>query len=395
MNAVEGIVAERQRLWLTTDGGISWLDVLTLPSEIRNLQLEDDGTGFVMTADGEIFRGSNRGRDWTRIATELGKPFSETMYARGAIEWILVGENGFVAETKDAGASLQVVSSGIRFNMAEPSFASPQVGVSLGYPVDSGPLIGRTTDGGVSWNFEPSPLLQPVALEFLDSSIGVLLDESGLVMRSTNQGLSWTDASPIAQFTSFHRLALLDARTWLACGENSAIQRTEDAGQNWRIVNADLDGGLPLFDLDFFPDTSVGLAINPDGVFRSEDAGRSWGALEEDLSWGGGKRIVCLDQQTAISGFHEIVRTTDQGRSWITVFTPANTIRDIAFFDALHGIAVDSGGIHVRPSDGGLSWRPARAAFDVISGVAFRDQNSTVSVGEGGTMILGSRPRGR
>jgi photosystem II stability/assembly factor-like uncharacterized protein len=111
-------------------------------------------------------------------------------------------------------------------------------------------------------------------------------------------------------------------------------------------VHFDLESGNPLFDLDFFPGTAVGLAVNPGGLMRSEDGGQTWGDLEPDLSWGGGRRIVCLDEQTAISAFLEIARTADQGRTWNTVLVPGADIQDLAFVDELRGIAVDSRGVH-------------------------------------------------
>jgi photosystem II stability/assembly factor-like uncharacterized protein len=390
---VLGVVAQPQRIWHTSDGGITWDRTLILTSDLRSLQLDDDGIGFALTADREVYKTTDAGRSWTLEATDFTDPFMESMFALGESEWLFVGEQGFVALTDDGGGTLDIISSAIRFSLAEPVFATPSIGLLLGFPQDARPLIGRTTDGGLSWQFEPSLHASPKRLELLGPELGVLMDAGSLFAKTTDQGLTWSDASPIAQSgMSFNGLELLDARTWLACGDNLTIMRTEDAGQTWGFAHFDLESGNPLFDLDFFPGTAVVLAINPDGLMRSEDGGQTWGDLELDLSWGGGRRIVCLGEQTAISAFLEIVRTTDQGRTWNTVLVPGADIQDLAFVDELRGIAVDSRGVHYETLDGGLSWRSTRAAFNFTTGVAFRDASSTVTTGEDGSLVLGLRP---
>jgi hypothetical protein len=148
---------------------------------------------------------------------------------------------------------------------------------------------------------------------------------------------------------------------------------TTDSGRTW--TRSQIPGRLSYNRNDFrnhlegvsFPDSLVGYASGPGGVFKSVDGGRTWGDITplslrgvEARTWGcyfthrdtgyvmsGG----CGDQQL-------FLRTTNGGNTW-TVFsgpgTDAGLSDAIVFSSRGLGYAVASGRIF-RTLNGGLSW---------------------------------------
>lgn len=80
-----------------------------------------------------------------------------------------------------------------------------------------------------------------------------------------------------------------------------------------------------------------------------------------------------------------VMRSLDQGRTWIETFAPTDrTLTSVAFVDAITGVAVGHGGTVVRTDDGGQSWQRvsvADAGQDAILGITAMHDGRLVAYG--------------
>jgi len=171
----------------------------------------------------------------------------------------------------------------------------------------AGATLLATVDGGRTWRRLPSPAAMVGALDFVD--------------RRHGWALGWTATS------------------------QPVVARTTDGGRTWRTVAEPLiaDGhGVPtLHVLQRVQFVSAAFGVGVAG----------------GINYRGG------------DGWGDVVVTTDDGRTWRALHTPA-PVAAACFADRRHGwAAVASKGLLLHTSDGGRSWRqslpdgPAGAAF--------------------------------
>ncbi|MEM8584639.1 MAG: YCF48-related protein [Bacteroidota bacterium] len=179
----------------------------------------------------------------------------------------------------------------------------------------------KTTDDGESW----APIQAPMAdleYEILGCQPGtncqtVLMAAPGFIFRSTNGGDSWTSIE--LDFFSPERFAFMDGGTVLLLNSFSDIWRSTDNGQNWSQVILPAGSSARWFQLDQAIYTS----------FRVEDTSPAEYAL---------------------------VRSTDQGDSWDTLYTHPSFFSYAVFQDSQNGMLYATDRSTFFTTDGGTSW---------------------------------------
>lgn len=151
-------------------------------------------------------------------------------------------------------------------------------------------------------------------------------------------------------------------RGWVV-GEHE-ILATSDGGRHWTVQER---GDLDLVSVDFVS-ARTGWALGPDMLLTTADGGTRWTALH----------VPCLnsldfltrDFGFAISGGNglswpadahaSVVRSTNGGRSWESLATPANP-QTVCFDNPSRGWLGADGNLY-RTSDGGRRWTLVTAA---------------------------------
>jgi photosystem II stability/assembly factor-like uncharacterized protein len=197
-----------------------------------------------------------------------------------------------------------------------------------GYMIEGG-MVGRTGDGGRTWQF----------LSGVAAGRGTEFRLGGVQFRDTLRG-------------------------W-AVGSSDAILVTNDGGETWRSVHEGLRPGGGLAEIQMFDDR-VGWAIGPASVLRTEDGGETWRILVRNSSESGyltGHAIHFVDQQRGWLVGHtgEVMRSDDGGVDWERVPVPIPpsehpTLWDVTFVDPMHGWIVGERGIVLHTEDGGTTW---------------------------------------
>jgi photosystem II stability/assembly factor-like uncharacterized protein len=269
-------------------------------------------------------------------------------------------------------------------------------------------VIGRTTDGGVSWTEADVPGSYPEtgpALSFVDAQRGYMLitperfsNGDATVFATRDGGASWqqvgTTQSMLLQYGRMFT-ASANGTLWAGAeatasgaGEWQLLQVSRDGGINWQPVG--LPGRSVLSNGDYLlaPPTVLGstvvvavVSLHRVVFYRSADGGQSWQAskrpLAFDLAYGGPAILDATHWLVPSSTGLAIWVTEDGGATWLEQATAGlprlGPIAALSFADAEHGVARVSLGDTPAPDglfvtdDGGRSWRPAALAAVISS----------------------------
>ncbi|MGD8412631.1 MAG: YCF48-related protein [Candidatus Latescibacterota bacterium] len=373
------------RVFWTDDGGETWSEIASFGEGfIANLDVLDESTAYAILGTGQIHKTKNAGKSWafeTAVPPEIGA--INCLDASDPSEWVAVGEVGFLSESSNGGASWQRVSQGRVGTFRSIAFANEDFGVAAFNPesnnVDTALL---TTDGGATWIPVDPQIKRPERALFSASGVGLLIggDE---VSKSTNNGASWTDVSPPTE-SSLLGGAIIDANTYVVCGSRSTVLRSTDGASNWEDVS--FQTSFDEFkDVSFFPETTAGMIVGEDGSFRTEDLGTTWAAVNLRAV-----SIACLSADVAVAVGQDVLRSTDRGRTWNIVASPASGLLAVAFANAKHGVAAGINGLVLETLDGGLTWDSRRESSRPLYTAVFRDEQSALLGGGDGVLLLGT-----
>ncbi|MEW6271001.1 MAG: YCF48-related protein [Thermodesulfobacteriota bacterium] len=222
-----------------------------------------------------------------------------------------------------ATAGVRVASAA---RIVENLYAAKLIDERTGWVVGAFGAIFRTTDGGVTWESQPTPTLDYLfAVDFTSPTHGVVVGKSGVVLTTEDGGQTWVQRDSGTDRNLFSVAYASPTHLW-AVGDWGAVIESTDGGATWK------DRTLP-----------------EDVVLTSQ-------------SW--------PDEQTGyIAGeFGTVQKTTDGGRTFAPVSTETDkTIFGIAFPSPSDGWAVGIDGLVLRTKDGGQTWTPQRGRLDAGS----------------------------
>ena len=138
--------------------------------------------------------------------------------------------------------------------------------LALGSPVQAGPRPAVDAPLAVK------SLLLDAALA---GSRVVVVGQRGHILVSDDHGKSWKQSRvpTRALLTAVH---MLDETTGWAAGHDAVILRTDDGGDNWRLLHRAPEEERPLLDV-WFRDKDNGFAVGAYGYFLvTGDGGKTW-----------------------------------------------------------------------------------------------------------------------
>jgi hypothetical protein len=165
------------------------------------------------------------------------------------------------------------------------------LGLSSRYPMESAPLLYRTTDGGTSWAAVPFAGVRRLdALEAIGRSVWLAVtqvySDTTLLLKSSDGGATWARTlapDSMVEVTGFHRISLDTAFASTAGREHRpALWRTVDGGVHWTTVPTPADQRLqrvPAYMVRVEDIATVGKWI----IVR--EAGRVFASPRDDIRW--------------------------------------------------------------------------------------------------------------
>ena len=298
---------------------------------------------------------------------------------------------GAIIATTDGGVTWNGQSSGTHSGLNAVACSDADHGWAVGWTHDAATdtnkgAILATTDGGATWSTQnPGSATWLNAVAFPDNSHGWAVGSNGTILATADGGVTWsTQASGTTAELS--GVAFSDADHGWAVGSTWVDAPDEDTGY-WGTILATADGGVTwstqvsgvraYFSGVAFPDATHGWVAEFDSIWTTGDGGTTWSNRDFEVISDplGGHRwehpmAVAFPDATHgwVVGGEEIdhpggpypgdliLATTDGGATWKVQQRGGGDIEGmtaVAFADATHGWAVDTGGTILATSTGG------------------------------------------
>lgn len=307
---------------LSTDAGLTWQTVQVPGVDLQVPVRVDATTVIAGTELGDLYRSSDAGLTWTRV-------------------W----------------------NSGRTGSMNEGFFTSP----TDGYVVESGNLILRTSDGGLTWGYVSSGFAAEFEdVKMFDAQRGLVAGAS--IMRTQDGGRSWIPTTPTSSFASgpLRDLSLVAPAFAFAAGNSGMLLKTFDGGSTWQGVQPPSgypNGGTGSYSACSFISATEGwIAGSYLEVTHTTDGGATW--QQQFVGGSSADGVYDMDFVDAQHGWlvgtfgSGVLRTANGGTTWnFHAFpSPSGDGRAVDFASPLVGWAAGLSGWIARTSDGGLTW---------------------------------------
>jgi len=271
----------------------------------------------------------------------------------------VVGDEGTILKTTDAGATWAPLTSGRTTVLHDVYLFNPDEGVAVG---EQG-LILRTTDGGAAWHRVASGVQDSLRSISFSGVNGICGGGSDTILYSNDSGASWQISQTGFFGPGFQGAHMLGATTGFVVGQNAIFQgligASTDGGASWAFQSFYFDsnegGGTDAFFFDQNTGVVSGFVFDGRGaIARTTDGGTNWSTLFFDQAIEG-IDFATADIGFAVGGSGRILRTNDSGVTWNEQTSGTSTnLSDVNFAgDALTGIAVGESGIILRTTNGG------------------------------------------
>lgn len=414
VDAQHGWVGLPDAVLKTTDGGLTWVQVGSLPSEVKSLQFFDDYNGILICnsgspGGGRIMRTADGGATWSAATCHYAGPGPSSGPCQGDFSALHFPDDNFGAAvgawvgpiaftTEDGGANWTEHKTNIDF--AEPYavfFLDHTLGWATGY---RGTLL--TKDGGQTWTLvKNSPNGDGIA--FLNADEGLVAEGLGM-KRTTDGGITWAPAQPFVSGAAVRGVSFVTpsegwavSQTWSPSG--GRIIHTMDAGQTWQ-TQLETERSLNAV---YFANARQGWAVGAKGVIATTaNGGSTWtyqaAGTDFDLH-----DVYFVDPHygwiTGSSGGDGCVwRTADGGKHWTQsgLFEgwPSNAKYAVHFLSRTRGYIAgvaatsnsDKHGSVWSTTDGGDTWaeKPFGGQYGDVWGLSFINANEGWAVGNGG-----------
>lgn len=289
---------------------------------------------------------------------------------------IVVGADGLVMKTTNAGSSFVTISTGRTAFLNEVFFISPQIGWAVG---SSGEVI-KSTDGGASWTPQNSGSTSSLlTVHFVDATTGWIGGTDSKIRKTTDGGVSWNVLYTGSSGTTFKDIHFRDASFGIAAGYigNAAYMfRTTDGGTTWtstwlnsgwgygvHIINENIAWGVGetariTTVSDPFGGGGTTITDRKSVRWKTTNGGQSWTEVASTTSRFYSK-IFFLDENNgwAAGTNGAVVRTTDAGATWYQHSAGSSaSLRDVHFVNNQEGHVVGENGLISKTTDGGITW---------------------------------------
>lgn len=278
-----------------------------------------------------------------------------------------------------------------------------------GFVVGINGTVLRTNDAGSSWSVVDLGLLGKTltSVVFADSLTGYIGGYDGTLYKTVNGGLSWTTFN-LPSYFHIESLTFIEKDTGWAAGwlhsdanplkEGGFILGTNDGGIVWPKSKFDIDTTMNPYKLWWrriqFPSPNVGYAIDFYGRFtKTTDGGKSWTTSVLPLLKGWLNLFFVNEAEGIVSGDgSKIMKTTDGGYSWVTPQNPRSSVKYGLFFtnDSIGYICGQLFGTIWKTTDSGVHWFEQTASNPLSNSfydIFFVDQKVGWTVGDKGVIL--------
>lgn len=235
----------------TSDGGVSWEDLLTDDFSTPRFGVVNDTTiiASIWSLGERLVRSIDSGSTWEDVgpghATAFSFPSEQIGFASIRATTTFGGPPPahHILRTDDAGGTWTYASNLQSIIYPQPNdlaFIDGQHGVVVcGHPGANGKVL-VTSNGGDTWAVASVPFDSAGYYRtcFVTSDIGLVTgyameSDMGFILRSTDAGYSWSQVAWNAG--AFHDIIFVDGNNGFATSGDGKVYRTVDAGLSWTL----------------------------------------------------------------------------------------------------------------------------------------------------------------
>ena len=288
--------------------------------------------------------------------------------------WV-VGDNGTIGKTVDGGITWNPQTSSVTTKLSSVKFTSALNGVACG---DNGKVI-YTVNGGSTWSEYTTPTAKNLLCVDIKGNTIIATGIDGFIIKYN--GSTWSTINYNIQTKSEVRgVSMIDPNTFYSCGGGGFIRKSDDGGATFSFQANPMMAPLSAIT---FSDANKGWAVasTNNAILRTVDGGNTWqfqSGVTVTYSWaqkqGSSGNIgnpFCLHPQNKNGVFilagSTLYRSLDKGNTWTTISTSIPGSSCHSFFvnplDTNIMIAAkgSSGGRVIKSTNYGTTW------FDLIN----------------------------
>lgn len=378
-------------LYLTTDGGANWTEVID--ADMWDVKFKPGTPSTVYAASRTtVYRSTNTGAAWTASGTIANSSRIALAVTPANSNFVaLVSSNGegafnglYASSNSGSTYTLRSNSPNILSSSNSGSGTTGQGGYDLCISISptnaniifiGGVNLWKSTNGGSSWNiinywqsFENPAGSQVVHADkhclVWQNNTTLFQGNDGGIYRSTNSGTSWTDISNTLVNSQLYRIGVSQSDNKVLCGLQDNSTKLRSASGNWTDAASTGDGMEcaihPTNSNIMYSESYYGELI------RSTDGGVSWVDIQNNIpgnpegDWVTPFLLSPANASTIFAGYNEVYRSTNQGNSWIAIssgLSPQEKLTSLAVApsNANTIYAANSSAIF-RTTNGGSSW---------------------------------------
>lgn len=231
----------------TSDGGLNWVAQESSETlSLRDVSMADATHGWAVGASGRILYTDDGGSTWADQTSDATTTLEAVQATSETTAWAL-SEYGEILHTGDGGASWQVQQTQRSYDLLDMAWANETDGWIVGMDIVSGRgggllvangIVLATTDGGATWNEQPTGhggnnVFEGVASVSPNEAwvVGIW----GTILHTTDGGASWglQDSGTYNVYTDVAFTS--DSEGWVVGGGYPL--HTTDAGAHWQPVD--------------------------------------------------------------------------------------------------------------------------------------------------------------
>jgi len=229
----------------TVDGGENWIRQETgTKRHLFSVCFVDPLNGWVIGEWNTVIQTTDGGRTWHQQTEEYDKILNNVFFIDDQTGWI-VGERGLIRHTTDGGKTWaeQKPKAFIRESFEEEIRNPPPALFSIlfadknnGWVCGIDGTIGRTEDGGETWDILDSPTDLTLYTVFMKGKFGWIVGDKGAYLQSSDYGKTWALKEGVIKTRFKLRDVFFSSpeKGWIV-GATGTVVHTDDSGMTWEF----------------------------------------------------------------------------------------------------------------------------------------------------------------